>query len=150
MIENSAGRALMERARAFLGLSLKHAQGALGTGARVVPGDEYGRLSDVTSLESEDVFPGTLYVEGDEVRIVRISRSGLQGVTSSALRAEMEGDPIRLRSRAAKRAQLLVYASQGIAFSSQGEELDFLEVFSPCTQAEYEAWYYRPPGAFIR
>ena len=49
--------------------------------AQHVPGDEYGRLSDVTPLESEDVFPGTLYVEADEVRIVWVNRSDLQGIT---------------------------------------------------------------------
>ncbi len=150
MTDKTAGRALIDRARSFLNLTLKDAQDVLGAEAHVVPGDEYGRLSDVTSLESEDVFPGTLYVEADGVRLVRVNRNGLQDLTTTALRSEMGGDPVRLRSRAGKRADLLVYASEGIAFSSQAEELDFLEAFSPCTQKEYETRYYRPPGVFIR
>lgn len=91
-----------------------------------------------------------LGAEAHEVRLVTVNRDGLRGGTKAGLCSQIEGDPVRLRSRASKRAQLLIYASQGIAFSSQGEELDFLEAFAPCTQDEYEARYYRPPNLFIR
>ncbi len=148
--DETAGATLIETARSFLGLALTDARNALGGAAHVVPGDEYGRLLNVTSLESEDVFPGTLYVEDDKVRLVRIKGSGLRGVTRAALRSQMRGDAIGLRSRAGKLAQLLVYASDGIAFSTQDEDVHFLEAFAPCTHGEYETWYYQPPPVFIR
>ncbi|MFW5782895.1 MAG: hypothetical protein ACOCVK_01755 [bacterium] len=150
MSNEAAATALIETARSFLGMTLREARDLLGADAHIVPGDEYGRLRDVTSLESAAVFPGTLYVEADEVRLVRVNRNGLQGMTRADLCSQMEGDPIRLRSRAGKTAQLLVYASQGVAFSSEGADLHFLEAFSPCTQREYETQYYRAPGTFIR
>ncbi|MFW5836183.1 MAG: hypothetical protein ACOCVK_02125 [bacterium] len=64
-----------------------------------MPGDEYGRLRNVTSLESEDGFPGTLYAEADEVRLVRVGPEGLHGVTRTVLCSLIAGDPVRLRSR---------------------------------------------------
>jgi hypothetical protein len=150
MCDEAAGTALIERARGFLGMTLKDARDFLGRDAQVVPGDEYGWLQDLTSLGSEDVFPGTLYLEAHEVRLVRINRSGLQGITRTALCSQMKGSPVQLRSPAGKLANLLVYADQGIAFSCRGEDLHFLEAFSPCSQREYETRYYRAPPAFIR
>lgn len=149
MSDEAAVTALIARARGFLGRTLKDAEDILGGDAQITPGDEYGGLRDLTSLES-DAFPGVLYVEADEVRLVRINRDALPGVTKTALCSRMAGDPVRLRSPAGKSAHLLVYASQGVAFSSKREDLHFLEVFSPCTQREYEVRYYRPPGIFLR
>lgn len=150
MPEDAAAAGLIESARAFLGLTLKDARNALGKDVQQVAGDQYGRMQDVILLESTKVFPGVLYVEDDEVRLVRVDDHGLQGITRKALCSKMGDDFVRLRSRAGKRAGLLLYASHGIAFSCQGEELDFLEVFGPCTQREYVDRYYRPPPAFIR
>lgn len=150
MSDEAAGTALIERARGFLGMTLQDARDLLGRDAQEVPGDEYGCLQDLTSLGSEDVFPGTLYVEVDEVRLVRINRSGLQGIARTALCSRMEGSPVQLRSPAGKLARLLVYAGQGIAFSCRGEDIHFLEAFSPCSQRQYETLYYRAPPAFIR
>jgi hypothetical protein len=150
MPEETTATDLLDGARAFLGLTLEEARNVLGADARSVPGDEYGRLRNVTSLESEDQFPGTLYVEADEVRFVRVGPEGLQGLTGTALCSLIADDPVRLRSRSGKRAQLLVYPGAGIAFSTQGEEIDFLEVFGPCTRREYETRYYEPPAPFIR
>jgi hypothetical protein len=60
------------------------------------------------------------------------------------------GDPVSLRSRAAKRAKILVNASAGIAVSVQGTSPDFVEVFPPCTHEEYLREIYREPPRFIR
>ena len=150
MSNNADVRNVIDRARAFLGLSLEDAQHALGPDAGVVRRDEYGRLHNVTSLESENVFPGTLYAEADEIRLVRVTRNGLRDITRTAMCSQMSTDPMQLRSRAGKRAQLLAYASEGIAFSTQGEDIHFLEVFTPCTHREYEIRFYRPPSRFIR
>ncbi len=150
MPEDAAAAGLIDSARAFLGLTLKEARNALGKDVQQVAGDQYGQMQDVISLESTKVFPGVLYVKDGEVRLVRVDNHGLQGVTRTALCSKMGDDFVRLPSRAGKRAGLLLYASQGVAFSCQGEELDFLEVFGPCTQREYEDRYYRRPAAFLR
>ncbi len=150
MPEDAAAAGLIDSARAFLGLTLEDARNVLGGDVQEVAGDQYGRMQDVISLESTDAFPFVLYVEDDEVRLVRVDHNGLHGVTRSALCSKMGDDFVRLPSRAGKRAGLLLYASQGIAFSSEGDELDFLEVFVPCTRREYEHRYYRSPPPFVR
>ncbi|MEX2443051.1 MAG: hypothetical protein WD492_05575 [Alkalispirochaeta sp.] len=43
-----------------------------------------------------------------------------------------------------------VQLEQGIAFSAQGETLQHIEVFRPCSQREYETQIYKKPHDFIR
>jgi hypothetical protein len=45
---------------------------------------------------------------------------------------------------------MFVYASEGVAFSAAGRSLNFVEVFRPRSQKEYEAEIYREPKPFIR
>ena len=141
---------LLTRARAFLGLGLAEVQRVLGDGARPVPGDEYGRMENVTSIENPQVFPGTLYLGNETVELVRVGRAGLAEITEPMLRAHCGPDPVCLRSRAGKTANMWVYAPQGVAYSSQGETVHFLEVFHPCSHGEYEARIYREPPDFVR
>ena len=141
---------LVSEARAFLGRSLEEVQARLGPGARPVQGDEYGRMADVTSLADPAVFPGTLYVEGGRVELVRLDGRALEKVSRYDLDAQFGDGAVRLRSCAGKLANLWVHAGQGVAYSAQGQSLDFLEVFRPRTQAAYEAEIYREPSPFIR
>lgn len=141
---------LIADARAFLGRNLEEVQRALGPDAEPVPGDEYGRMEDVTSIRDLQVFPGTIYLKDDEVELVRVGSRDLASSTRADLDALLGDDAVRLRSRAGKRANLWVHASQGVAYSAQGEELHFLEVFRPRTQQQYEDEIYREPPAFIR
>lgn len=140
----------MTHARELLGLGLEEARAALGADARPVPGDEYGRMEHVTSIEDQRVFPGTVYIKDDTVELVRVSREGLSECTTVDLRDQFGVDAVPLRSRAGKRATMWVHAEEGIAYSAQGSSIDFLEVFRPCTQREYETRIYRKPDRFIR
>jgi hypothetical protein len=141
---------LLSTARSYLGLTLEGAQEALGQGARPVPGDEYGRMQNVISIENREIFPGTLYLENGTVQLVRVGVDDLAGFTATALRRHCGDGAVRLRSRAGKHANLWVYAKQGIAFSTQGETIHFLEVFLPYPQREYEARIYKEHSPFIR
>jgi len=141
---------LIATARTFLGLSLEEAKRVLDNAAQPVPGDEYGRMRNVTSIENPAVFPGTLYLENETVQLVRVGCEVLADITSTDLREHFGDDAVRLRSRAGKRAHLWVYAEQGVACSAEGETVHFLEVFPPCSQGEYEARIYREPHDFIR
>ena len=141
--------AVLDDARAYLGRSLEEVQRALGPHAEPIPGDEYGKLGEVTSIEYEVVFPGTLFLRDDRVELVYLGEDAVAGLSAADLAADL-GDAARLRSRAGKHATLFVHAEQGVAYSAQGDRLDFLEVFQPRTQAAYEAEIYREPHAFIR
>jgi hypothetical protein len=141
---------LITYSRSFLDLSLEEAQLLLGGNAKPVEGDEYGRMRNLTSLEDPQVFQGTLYLENNRVILVHVNSLGLGGYTKEDFQSYFSGTAILLRSRAGKKANLFVYANQGIAFSAQEDRLHFLEVFSPCSQKQYEAHVYKKPAAFIR
>lgn len=150
MNKNGSLSSLVDDARAFLGLGVDEVQGMLGPAARAAHGDEYQGLRDLTSFENKDAFPGTIYLQNHAVELIRLGRSSLASFDRAELRSHFGDDTNRLRSRAGKRANLLVFASQGIACSLSGEQLDYLEVFRPCTFKQYRAHIYLDPGRFIR
>lgn len=136
----------LEEARALLGRSLDDVQRAVG-GAVPVPDDAYGAMEDVISIAGQQ---GLVYLKDGHAELVYLDGDALSDVSPSSLAVEF-GDPaVRLRSRAGKRANLWVDAPHGIAYSEQGGALDFVEVFRPRSQAEYETEIYLDPGPFIR
>ena len=141
---------LVSDARSFLGLSLKELRGILGEGAEAVSGDAYGKMEDLTSIEGQPAFAGTIYLENDTVVLVRLGQDALSEYKTEELQTQHGTKTLRLRSPAGKRANLWVSAEQGIAYSAQNETLHFIEVFRPRTQHEYQAQIYRQPGPFIR
>lgn len=136
-------------AKAFLGQSLDEVIEALGPDVDPVPGDTYGQLDDLTFVHAPRTFPGVLYVRNDIVELVYVGKKALADVSPSRLANELGEDGVRLRSRAGQAAGLWVHAQHGIAYSAQGETLDFVEVFQPRTTEDYEAQIYREPGPFI-
>jgi len=56
----------------------------------------------------------------------------------------------RLRSRAGKKSNQLVFAGEGFAASIHGDDVDFVELYAPCTLETYLSEVYREPGRFIR
>lgn len=141
---------VIDNGRSLLGLSRADALRALGDTAHEVSGDEYGKMKDVISLEASAVFPGTLYLKNDTVAFIRVGPDALTTITAGMLRTRFGLPAARLASRAGKQAQLWVYAADGLAFSVQGETVHFLELFTPCSQQEYEAQIYKHRGHFIR
>lgn len=146
----SAMSSLISDARQFPGLSLREVQRILGPDTELRPGEEYGNLTGVTSAENHRVFRGTIYLRKNRVELVYIPSWALTSFREEDLRAQLGTASARLRSRAGKTAELLVFAEQGVACSAGTDGLHFLEVFPPRTQREYEAHIYRDPGPFIR
>lgn len=137
-------------AKGFLGQSLDEVIETLGPDVDPVPGDTYGQLGDLTFIHAPQVFPGVLYVHNDRVELVYVGKKALTDLSPSRLADELGGEGVRLRSRAGRTAGLWVHAQRGIAYSAQGEHLDFVEVFRPRTTEQYEAQIYREPGPFRR
>jgi hypothetical protein len=141
---------MITNARSYLELSLDGVQRVLATTARPVPGDEYGQMTDLTSMEVSEPFPGTLYLKDGVVALVRVNGAGLTETSPAELTGLYGESTARLRSRAGKTANLWVWPDEGIACSVQGETIHFLEVYPPCSRDDYEARIYREPPRFIR
>lgn len=55
-----------------------------------------------------------------------------------------------VRSRAGKTSNQIIYAGHGISASMTHDEVDFLEIYPPCSLKEYLDTVYQEVGAFIR
>jgi hypothetical protein len=117
-------------------------------GASVEEDVRYERLRPVARVRAPEVWPGYFYFDGD--RQVMLYAGEPDGADPDALAARLGPDAAELRSRAGKRAVLHVWPRQGVAFSEEGGEVDFLEVFEPTTLEDYESRIYADPGPFIR
>jgi len=115
----------------------------------VEPDVAYEAMKDVTRIHHpEDALLGDarLYFRAGKLALIYLS--GGAGVEASELDAATAGgEPVMLRSRAGKTSQLRVYAGKGVAVS-RGKQLDFVELFAPTTQADYERSIYVAPPAF--
>ena len=141
---------LLAQARALIGLEQDAARQRLGPGLTEDPDDGYEAMQGVASLENGDVFPGTLYLKDGRVELIYVGPGGLDGVTAADLESELEGKATLLRSRARKTANMHVRAEEGVAYSAEGDEVHFLEVFRPRSLGAYESEIYEDPGPFIR
>jgi len=146
----NAVSSMISRARSYLGLSPGTVQQLPGTTAAPVGDDEYGQMTDLTSLEVSEPFSGTLYFQDGVVTLVLVSERRLARTSPADLSGLYGEGAARLRSRAGKRAHLWVWADQGIACSVQDETVHFLEVFPPCSLDEYKTRIYREPPRFTR
>jgi hypothetical protein len=128
-------------------LSLREARERLGTDGEV---GRYERLKPVTRLHNPDVHPGHFYFDGDRQVMLYVGPAALEGVDPDELERALGGPGELLDSRAGKSSSLHVYPERGVAFSSDGHEVELLEIFAPTTLGDYRARIYEDPGTFIK
>lgn len=109
----------------------------------------FERLSNLTEIHNPALSPARFYFKDDKLTLIYLEDSAtLAAYDRQALKARLGGDGVLLRSRAGKTSNLHVYAQQGVAVSLS-DELDFIQIFAPMTQSEYEQTIYEDPGKFI-
>jgi hypothetical protein len=114
------------------------------------PDVAYEGIADVDRLHDPAAFPGHFYFRGDELQMLYVPRSALGGADLSALQAELGEPEATLRARTGEDSSLLVYPERGVAFATDGERVEILELFPPTTLDGYVAGIYRDRGEFIR
>mgnify|MGYP000101638347 CR=1 FL=1 len=111
----------------------------------------YEGLEGVTQYYNPKSFPGRVYVRDGAVQMVYVpSGAALAGVSVRDLTQKLTGKAKEMRSRAGKEFTHYIYAGQGVAFSADGDELCFVEVFRGRALKAYLAEIYQDPGPFIR
>ena len=111
----------------------------------------YEGLEGVTQLYNRDRFAGRVYLRDGRVAIVYVPHGPALSRTSvKQLIRGLHGKRKEMRSRAGKEFTHVVYAEDGIAFSADHDDLQFVEVFRPRSLKDYLAQVYRDPGPFIR
>ena len=114
-------------------------------------GVRYEGLEGLSQYYNPAVFPGRVYVGSDGVEMVYVpSGPALAGVTRGDIEKGAGTQPTLLRSRAGKEYVHYAHPEQGIAYSSEGDQVRFDEIFRPRSLDAYEAEIYRDPGPFIR
>lgn len=110
----------------------------------------YEKLRDVTRIDgSENEF---FFFQDGRLKIIYISNEVLTEQLWNEFRALNDGEAPEhdVRSRAGKTSNQLIYASYGLTASINGDEVDFIELYAPCSVDEYLETIYREPGLFIR
>ncbi|MEO8687010.1 MAG: hypothetical protein ABI611_02185 [Solirubrobacteraceae bacterium] len=118
-------------------------------GVETDPNVRYERIEPVDRLHS-DAFPGHFYFRGDELALLYIPRSALRDAGLGELARELGEPAATLSSRTGEDSTLYVYPGRGVAFASDGEQVEILELFPPTTREAYEAGIYDPPPERIR
>jgi hypothetical protein len=113
------------------------------------PHVRYEGLEHVDRLHF-DAFPGHFYFRGDELAMLYVPRSALRDASLEDLQRELGEPAATLSSRTGEESSLLVYPERGLAFATDGEQVEILEVFPPTTRKAYLAAVYDPPPEFIR
>jgi hypothetical protein len=90
------------------------------------------------------------YQNATLVMVYTSSAEYLARLSRAAIENELGSPEATLRSRQGKTANQYVYPQRGFAYSEDGGEIGFVEVFPPMTLDAYRAKIYAEPGAFIR
>lgn len=117
---------------------------------RVDPDVAYEGLRGVDCLYEPSAFPGHFFFRDDELAMIYVPRSALADTDSGALRQALGEPAATLSSRTGEDSTLLVYPEQGVAFATDGERVEIVEVFPPTTLDAYAKEIYKDPGEFIR
>ncbi len=142
-------------ALALLSLTADEVLRRLGPGVEDDPESDYEGLEDVRELNNRTVFPGSVYLRDGRVVLVYLPRSAVEGLDRATLEQELlaagaTSEPVRLRSRAGKKASMYVRAGDGVAYSADANRVHFIEVFAPSSLDDYRTGIYVEPGKFVR
>ena len=111
--------------------------------------DGYQRLKDVDVVETTS--GARVFLRGDQVVLIYVGEDWLPaGTDHQALVKAAGSDGEELRSRQGKSAVMHVVANKGIAWSEDGNEVGFLELFPPTSVDAYRKTIYREPPKFKR
>lgn len=115
------------------------------TDTDVEDGYSYQSMGGLSLLELPRLRDVGVYFDGDAVAVIAVSEPS---IGAGELRSRMGDDIVELRSRQGKRAMIELDAAHGIAFSSDDDEVGFVELFPPTTAEEYRARIWFEPPAF--
>lgn len=113
---------------------------------------EHLRYEKVTDATRVDV-PGCQYFffQQGTLKVIYISDDALAKTIWDAFKNSTSILPDdTVRSRAGKTSNQVIFAGQGITASVSKGEVDFIEIYSPCSLQDYLENIYQEPQPFIR
>jgi hypothetical protein len=141
----------LDELRALLDLSRDEVRARFGIDdSGVDPDVAYESLRGVDCLYEPSSFPGHFFFRGDKLELIYVPRAALADTDLDALRAALGEPASTLSSRTGEDSSLLVYPEQGVAFATDGERVEIVEIFPPTTPDEYRSKIYKEPPERIR
>ena len=112
----------------------------------------YEKLEKLTAVSDKDAEIQTFFFRGKKQVLIYLTAEMLEKrkLTPNDFYKKFGKQYVELRSRAGKTHKQIVYPAQGIAFSTDGESLDFLEIFAPITKAKYLQTIYKDVPALVK
>jgi len=112
----------------------------------------YQKINGLIEFYNPDLLPVRFFLRNDHVVLIYSSDPEIVDTLDGKKIIDQYGekDKNRLRSRAGKRSNLLVYPKEGFAVAIEEHEVQFIEIFQPTTLEEYKKEIYIEVGPFIR
>ena len=108
----------------------------------------YEALRGVTAIHNPSLSPAHFYFRDDQLILIYMgNQAALSSLNQQQLFGQLGGRGTELPSRAGKTSNLHLYSRQGFAMSV-GDGVDFYELFSPLSDAEYQKNIYAPSEPF--
>ncbi len=113
---------------------------------------QYEKLKNLTAIADKDGEVPTFFFRGKRQVLIYHTAEMLKedDLKPNDFYQKFGKQFVELPSRAGKKHRQIVYPNKGIAFSTDGESLDFLEIFAPTTIAKYKREIYKTVPAFIK
>ncbi len=110
----------------------------------------YEKITQVTRVHGPN--EEFLFFKDGTLRIIYISSEILcEGLWREFKKSFDTSAPEKMvRSRAGKPSNQLIFAKLGFTVSLKGDNVDFIEIYPPCSLEDYLDNVYREPGLFIR
>lgn len=114
-------------------------------------GATFERLENLVEIHNLELGQVWFYFRnGKLLAIDWTDEAVLKQIDGKALIERFGKDGAWMRSRAGKSHNLRAWPEKGIAVSLAGAECDYIHLFKPMPQQEYENSFYKDPGAFVR
>jgi hypothetical protein len=110
---------------------------------------DYGPSVGLEVAYAPERSPARFYLQDGEVVLAYLSTPAVDGITPETLAAAHPA-ALELPSRAGKAFAHHVDASAGLAWSEDGTEVAFIEVFPPMELSVWKARFYEAPGTFYK
>jgi hypothetical protein len=108
------------------------------------------KYEKITAVSRIDVGDNQFFFfKDDKLRVIYISDEVLANEIWNEFKSTAQPDKT-VRSRAGKTSNQLIFAGKGITVSTKGNDVDFIEIYRPCTAQDYLDNIYHEPQAFIR
>ncbi len=139
----------VDELRPYIALDRSSVLARLSLPASMLEPGAYGPTAGLEVAFAPSRSPARFYLQDGNVVLAYLSEPGVDSVAPAAL-ASAYPSAVELPSRAGRSFAHHVDAAAGVAWSDDGAEVAFIEVFSPTDLVSWKSRFYEDPGVFYK